>query len=432
MKKTDTHPGIYRLAQQATPLIYLASCAFIMILIMRTWLVMGLITPVTVSGSSMAPTLVGPHIEMVCSKCQQTLCLAAQQLPTANLIHCPYCQQGRLDWTHAGSNPGTRLWIDRTLTGWRLPHRWEVVVFYSPWQNYTFHSSKQGSHETAALCTKRVLGLPGEQLQLVAGDLWIDGQLQVKKLNEQRLLRQLIRCKPSPLTLPKDNKDSEKESLFLTDQSYTDDAPYNGQLSRKLNLVHDFMLSTHLTCQGKGSLTWTIDDGRQPLAIQIQPAAGTIQLLDHGRPLLMQTLSESSRQRLAHGEVLLELSTFDRQLLLAIDGQVELQYPLQLGVLPAGTRDPFVVTVTNLTVSLREAALWRDVYYGARPVGLGSWGTTVTRKNISAKHQTACWQLASDELFLVGDNAPVSIDSRVWPQAGIPRHLLVGRVIGSH
>ena len=186
------------------------------------------------------------------------------------------------------------------------------------------------------------------------------------------------------------------------------------------------MLSTYLTCQGNGSLTWTIDDGQQLLAVQIQPAAGTMQLLDHGRPLLKLTLSESSRQRLAHGEVFLELSTFDRQLLLAIDGQVEFQHPLQPGVLPAGSSEPFVVTVTNMTVTLREATLWRDVYYGDRPVGLNSWGTTISKQDTSAKLPSAYWQLASDELFLVGDNAPVSIDSRVWPQAGIPRHLLVG------
>jgi hypothetical protein len=306
-----------------------------------------------------------------------------------------------------------------------------VVVFHSPWQEHR-------PEHADALCIKRVLGLPGEQVRLAAGDLLINGQLQVKTLPEQRLLRQLVRRRSIPVLLPADDSMTGKQVLFHADHPLTDDVFYNGRLSRQLWLVHDFMLSARLACHGSGQLEWTVDDGRRPLGILIDLADGTVRVLapckalsgqTANRLLVTQTLSEFSRQRLAGGEVTLELSTFDRQLLLAIDGRVELRYALQRGVSPAGTVAPFAVASSNLAVQLREITLWRDVYYGPRPMGFGSWGKSGTEKGVSAD-RGATWQLTDDELFLVGDNAPVSIDSRVWPRPGIPRHLLVGRLIG--
>jgi signal peptidase I len=412
----------FKLQQQAATLIYLAISTLILALGIRTWLVMGLIAPVTVSGSSMAPTLLGPHVATRCPRCQLTIRIGAQWVPPTNPVHCPYCQEGRLDWTRAGNQPGSRLWIDRSSTLWRLPRRWEVVVFYYPWQtHYPGHAK--------ILCTKRVLGLPGEQVRLAAGDVLINGQLQVKTLPEQRQLRQLVRRRPNPVSLPGDDSMTKKRALFPTDRPFTDEITYNGQLSRKLRLIHDFMLSAQLTCHGNGQLEWTVDDGQRPLRLHIRPTDGSIRILQQGRLLVAQTLSEPSRRRLARGEVYLELSTFDRQLLLAIDGRVELRHALKRGVSPAGTMEPFALTSSNLAVTLGNLTLWRDIYHGPRPVGIGSWGAAGSVKSVSNDRQ-AVWQLAADELFLVGDNGPVSIDSRVWPHAGIPRHLLVGRLMG--
>ena len=71
--------------------------------------------------------------------------------------------------------------------------------------------------------------------------------------------------------------------------------------------------------------------------------------------------------------------------------------------------------MTDLQVTLREVALWRDIYYSPRPLGA------------ALNSPTATWQLGPDELFLLGDNSPVSVDSRVWPHPGVPLRMLVGR-----
>ncbi len=151
------------------------------------------------------------------------------------------------------------------------------------------------------LCIKRVLGLPGEQVRLVAGDLLIDGKLQVKTLAEQRRLRRLIRRKSSPVCLPANHSMAETRVLFHAKQPLTDEMPYNGRLSRPLHRVHDFMLSAHLTCQGNGQLEWTVNDGRQSLRIQMHLADGAIRLLENQQLRMTHFLSEPNRKRLARG-----------------------------------------------------------------------------------------------------------------------------------
>jgi type IV secretory pathway protease TraF len=41
------------------------------------------------------------------------------------------------------------------------------------------------------------------------------------------------------------------------------------------------------------------------------------------------------------------------------------------------------------------------------------------------------YQLAHDELFLLGDNAATSQDSRTWEPPGVRRDRLLGRVLGT-
>jgi signal peptidase I len=131
-------------------------------LVMHTWLLMGLVVPVTVAGSSMVPTLNGPHLEYRCDGCQQAFVVGLDQTSAELAAECPTC--GRLsDNVVSRDLPGDRLLVDRTAFAFRSPRRWEVVVFRSP------------TDETA-LCVKRVVGLPGETVALAGGQLRIDGK----------------------------------------------------------------------------------------------------------------------------------------------------------------------------------------------------------------------------------------------------------------
>ena len=98
-----------------------AACRFavgvgILAIVTHTWFLMGLVVPVTVAGSSMSPTL----------------------------------------------DESQRTFIDRTAYAFRGPHRWEIVVFRSP-------------DDVRQLSVKRVVGLPGESVSSVNGEIRIDG-----------------------------------------------------------------------------------------------------------------------------------------------------------------------------------------------------------------------------------------------------------------
>ena len=57
---------------------------------------------------------------------------------------------------------GNRLVVDRTAFWLRTPRRWEIVVFYCP-------------DQPTELCVKRVVGLPGEKIQLRDRHVLVDG-----------------------------------------------------------------------------------------------------------------------------------------------------------------------------------------------------------------------------------------------------------------
>lgn len=98
-------------------MVRLAVGVAIVALVMHTWLLMGLVVPVVVSGSSMEPTL----------------------------------------------SAGDRLVISRTAYLFRRPNRWEAIVLRNP-------------DRTDEFCVKRVFGLPGETVTLVRSELQVNGQ----------------------------------------------------------------------------------------------------------------------------------------------------------------------------------------------------------------------------------------------------------------
>jgi hypothetical protein len=126
-------------------------------------------------------------------------------------------------------------------------------------------------------------------------------------------------------------------------------------------------------------------------------------------------LSAGTLQRLSRGPVLLELSNFDRELLLAIDSQVELRCPLEREIAPStGSTVPFAIHATRLKFTVSELAVYRDIYYTPQAEGLPPAEERVT--------------LGDDAYYLLGDNSPISVDSRSW--GGVPGRLLLGRLWG--
>ena len=127
----------------------------------RVFLLMGLIVPVMVAGSSMAPTLNGRHVVATCPHCAAAAQIGTDQLPPGGWIACSNCAALQTV-NNLSVSAGDAIWIDRTAFILRAPRRWEVVVFQCP-------------DDASRLCVKRVLGLPGERIAIRDGELFVDG-----------------------------------------------------------------------------------------------------------------------------------------------------------------------------------------------------------------------------------------------------------------
>jgi signal peptidase I len=61
-------------------------------------------------------------------------------------------------------NPGDFVFVDKQVYEWRNPRRWEVIVFRGPEYRTTPY-------------IKRIVGLPGENIQIKDGRVFINGEM---------------------------------------------------------------------------------------------------------------------------------------------------------------------------------------------------------------------------------------------------------------
>jgi signal peptidase I len=145
-------------------LLQLIVGVFVAAAVMHTWLVMGLVVPVTVAGSSMSPTLEGPRRMFRCDACRFEFSVGLDQLLDDERAVCRHCGQCSANRREGFDRRGDRLLVDRTAFAFRQPRRWEVVVFRAP-------------EDANQLFVKRIVGLPGETVSIREGGVRINGQL---------------------------------------------------------------------------------------------------------------------------------------------------------------------------------------------------------------------------------------------------------------
>ncbi|MDA1015906.1 MAG: signal peptidase I [Planctomycetota bacterium] len=170
-------------------LVDIAVCLVIAVILFRTFEVEGYM----ISTGSMAPCLLGFHRQVVCPSCRHEFTVGAafddsvtggsakaQDLQTAaRIVRCPNCSQPEIDISDVPVNQGDQLLVHKAAYLFRLPNRWEIIVFRNP-------------YEPNEAYVKRLIGLPGESVLVRAGDVLINGKLQRKDLDSQRSTRILV------------------------------------------------------------------------------------------------------------------------------------------------------------------------------------------------------------------------------------------------
>lgn len=430
--------------RQATEFVV---CLTVAVLMYRSWYVEGYIVPT----GSMATTLLGMHREATCRDCAFRFAVG-KDAPLPTHAVCPNCGYPDNPLDVLPNISGDRLLVRKTSLVSKPPDRWDIVVFQHP-------------HLSHKAYIKRVVGLPGEAVQIHRGDLYIDGRIQRKPLAQRRALSVMVydnQFRPGRETTLPPRWDTGSEASNWTAHEdgfvYTSDAPpgsesenqqtvdwleyrhwrrvpgrpqrveevpvtdncgYNQHVSRVLNHVSDFMVRCRARATGNGSLWWRISDGREQLLVRFDPGTKKAWLWHN------EELVREGHQALALSQAgtMFELSQYDRQFLMAADGQLVFE-PYTYEESPKAyrpTSSPVAIGASDLEVEVSELQLLRDVYYTQPSFASQTWA-------IGRPHR-----LSDDEYFVLGDNSPLSEDSRAWRESpAVPAELLVGQPFVVH
>jgi len=444
-----------------------------------------------IETGSMAPCLLGYHRQVVCPDCRYAFAIEGSSATTKAV--CPNCGRGEIAVDKLSRNDGDHLLVHRCLFEFRQPRRWEVVVFRNP------------NRPTQAY-VKRLVALPGETVQIIDGDIYVDGEIKAKNYATQRGLRIPVNdddCRPhsddpewrprwlaekpdngwtesggtfrfaprnaestsqcewvsyrhwirrggshvtqaalsrwpgelerpaagiGPVAFDEDRRTLEcRGALTLKMRNQylreTGDAEFREAIERLYEASHiapitdqygynrrqdgqgrhevrDLMLSAILHLHdGPGEFRLAISDGSEAYECLFDLAVKKIRLIDSrtGRAMRTAALNDD----LLDKAVCVEVSMMDRQVLLAVDGRLAfkpLSYTLT-GERGPPPRQPVRFGAKGTAVEVSSLKLFRDVYYTDDPGRRGVDGPV---------------ELKSNQYFVLGDNSPVSKDSRSW------------------
>ena len=406
----------------------------------------------------MATTLLGRHVEATCPDCKFIFSRDAEDensQGTAPAV-CPNCGARFVSSAAPRVLSGDRVLIDRTAFQFRRPRRWEVVAFHH----------LEGERQDTVV--KRVVGLPSETIQIKDGDIYVDGRIQRKDLRQQRAMRILVHdddcAGPSPRWRPQEagsnwirqhgrlvhaentgddigwlvynhagaaGDDSSKSRpnnnfrisegdspIFVERKSgqsptsfpagpksarITDYAFYNrGRLQRNEDIhpVADVAMSFHIEdVHGHGLLWLEASDGRDEFMAAINPGTGKYKV-ERNRQAVTGAAGDLPGS--LRGQTV-EVSLFDRQFLLSIAGRTLAAVNIDTPGPPPFTEQPLAIGAEGLGIAVDRLRVYRDVYY------------TEPRFAASRGVASAC-ALGPDEYFVLGDNSPISEDSRSWTE----------------
>lgn len=506
------HPSRHQLRDTVETMLF----ALILAFTFRTFGVEAFVIPT----GSMAPTLNGAHFRVICPSCGYRFNLNANvdvqwvpgrgvvdlrngeltnpfTVPAPYHIRCPNCgeeipvrdlpdkpiiyrresvQSGRGDYSETYAFPyaynGDRILVMKYLYPLFPPRRWDVIVFREP---------MRGKENFI----KRLVGLPGETVEIVGGEVFINGQVAHKPPDVERAMLQLVydndyypvnagqvrangRIWTSPWVPARDGRfaghwftggpvlrftptgaNPRGRLAFRQEGDYLyNNIGYNATQSGRRLVGHLFV-----------HMLWRPKLAAAALRIVLGPASNRwqVRLAHDGRLTLFQWRSASARwkhiaaDRMSihrsiaplHGgfPYSLSLSNIDHEARFWFNGQLVLQYSASWTLAQAialaereritGQEMPRVFIDPTGPCTLGHLQLWRDIYYTQTLAeqnypGTGTMGHPLTLK--------------AGQYFVLGDNSNDSDDGRAWnrvervlrrqlhlPVGVVPQRYLLGK-----
>jgi signal peptidase I len=286
--------------------------------------------------------------------------------------------------------PGQWLMVDKNVYEWRSPRRWELVVFRGP---------------TGMAYVKRVVGLPGDTVQIKDGDVFINGEVAPRSPSICRQMSYVLydgrfdSRKHWQLDGPVVN---EKGTIQFT-AGATQRAAATFALDRDQNDATDWNIYNG----ARVNRIENVDDLR--LRFQVEATAGA-------PSLWLECGSDGSEFALPNQILEVDQLSFDRwkpqmestSVIEKMSSSLKQIAPFRMS---GPLRIPFTVGIRGGSARISDVTVFRDTHY--QSVGRHAIKTAI--------------RLGSDEFFVLGDNSAVSDDSRMWPEPGVKRAAIIGR-----
>ncbi len=403
---------------------------------------------------SMAETLRGVHYHLRCMRCGYKYDAEGE----AASSRCPSCKYLFDPGSVVSISNGDRIFVDKCLYNFVEPKRWDVVVFKNPLnpkENYI----------------KRMIALPDEAVEIVDGDVYIDGQIARKPAKVQREFWMPIFVndfQPAGKTMKDDagSANGKRNATWVQPFSNEGDSKWDMassggvfRLDSKTDEMHtivydsgsarDFHSGYAYNSSSGFSLRPVCSDLMVRFFVSSESGDGVVGagLRKYGREyegtvdlsgvMVIESVIGGERVGLARKTIGFARSSkggefkfvnVDHELILSFGGE-EIRYDLGRGSTDAGDVDRSVETGVDIFgeggLELSHIGLFRDIHYISDPVMRAGPGDPFT--------------LGADEYFVCGDNSPASFDCRLWAREGkgngsttyrigvVPRDYLIGK-----
>ena len=440
--------------------------AFILAFVFRAFVLEAFRIPT----GSMADTLMGDHFNIRCIQCgygyeynfnpyiQKYYKTAVgggfyKLIPPPRCPSCGYYEKPDMVVPKAN---GDRILVFKSLYQFVEPKRWDVIVFKNP----------TGPKENYI---KRLIGKPGETVEIVDGDIYIDEKLVRKppKVQEEmwmpiynnnfqpiqpldgrfnghswhqpftndstsewqfdpsRPVEFNLKAKPGKINIMV--YDTQKGNDLRASYAYDDPRfykllPFCSDLMMKLNAKRtesQGIIGIGFTKYQTLYKAWFDSTG----LMVIEKVDSTGQTIELAR----KQVSPIQQNK----DFFIQFSDADHLLVLKIDKQ-ELTYDMGTGKDDAGLRlgdiEPKAIIFGSGYLTISNVELYRDIHY-----------ISTRLESVLRAGEGNPFTLGEDEYFAMGDNSPDSADSRVWDVEGIgnngtsyrmgvvPRDYLVGK-----
>ncbi len=414
----------------------------------RLWCFEGLLFPVRIVGSSMADTLAGPHYEVKCADCSHPFRCDAVATTNALEAECPNCGYAHNKLRPSDYRAGEQVLVDRWVYLLGRPARGDVVAFT--------HRDDESQR-----IVKRIVGLPGETIAIRRGDVVVDGKPAAKTLAQLR--RQAIPVydgEPPQLSAEIPNRwqpaaaDSywlERERAFLyraqvtpgsqpkaqtsfdwlsyrqvlrrtAPQPHTVYSPvldfdaYNSALKRNLNEVSDLLLTCRASIAKYGCLVFAGVDGEDRFEVHLCHDEHKLKLFQNGNQPEHLIAEELLPHRNHDEPIDIEFALCDQRVLFGMDGRQVLAHSYQRKKQTEKQTEPQLqIGGAGARIRISHTRVYRDLYY--------------LNPNDTNANWSAPQRVPANHYFVLGDNPPLSTDSRQWPNAEVPLANIRGRVI---